>query len=74
MLVSTAGGFTDLFFLTKAGEIMDFDINFTNVGIVMLDVLLIWACFSVDKHLKGMEDEEDMRLVIDTKPHSELEY
>lgn len=44
-------------------------ISLTSIGIILLDVLLVWACFSVDKHLKFLdaedqraEDEDERRL------------
>jgi hypothetical protein len=44
---------------TESEKIMNFDINLTNICIVMLDLLLVWACFSVDSHLKCIEAEDD---------------
>ena len=40
---------------------MSYGISFTNIGIILLDVLLVWACLSVDKHLKLL-DLEDQKL------------
>jgi len=40
---------------------MTYGISFTNIGIILLDVLLVWACLSVDKHLKLL-DYEDQKL------------
>jgi len=39
---------------------MGSSISLTSIGIILLDVLLVWACFSVDKHLKFL-DAEDLR-------------
>jgi hypothetical protein len=39
---------------------MGSSISLTSIGIILLDVLLVWACFSVDKHLKFL-DAEDQR-------------
>lgn len=39
---------------------MGSSLSLTSIGIILLDVLLVWACFSVDKHLKFL-DAEDMR-------------
>jgi len=37
---------------------MTYGISFTNIGIILLDVLLVWACMGVDKHLKLLDSEE----------------
>ena len=51
---------------------MGSSISLTSIGIILLDVLLVWACFSVDKHLKFLyaedqrseeEDEHRLRLI-----------
>ncbi len=39
---------------------MGYSISLTSIGIILLDVLLVWACFSIDKHLKFL-DAEDQR-------------
>ncbi len=39
---------------------MGSSLSLTSIGIILLDVLLVWACFSVDKHLKFL-DAEDQR-------------
>ena len=31
---------------------MEQAINFTNVGIILLDILLVFGCWAVDKHLR----------------------
>jgi hypothetical protein len=46
--------------LDRKDSIMGSSISLTSIGIILLDVLLVWACFSVDKHLKFL-DAEDMR-------------
>lgn len=55
---STTGDFGS-YTLSESGDIMEFGISFTNVGIVILDVLLVWACFSVDSYLKCQEADDD---------------
>jgi len=37
---------------------MGSSLSLTSIGIIILDVLLVWACFSVDKHLKFLDAEE----------------
>ena len=37
---------------------MTYGISFTNIGIILLDVLLVWACMGVDKHLKLLDNED----------------
>jgi hypothetical protein len=39
---------------------MGSSLSLTSIGIILLDVLLVWACFSVDKHFKSL-DAEDLR-------------
>lgn len=46
---------------------MGHGISYTNIGIILLDVLLVWTCFSFDKHLKLLDlhdlqaEQEDER-------------
>lgn len=37
---------------------MYYGISLVNVGIVLLDVGLIWACLSVDAHLKFLDTDD----------------
>ncbi|WP_016834143.1 hypothetical protein [Herbaspirillum lusitanum] len=37
---------------------MGSSLSVTSIGIIILDVLLVWACFSVDKHFKFLDAED----------------
>lgn len=37
---------------------MYYGISLINVGIVLMDVALIWACLSVDTHLKFLDADD----------------
>ena len=38
---------------------MEFEISFAGVGLILLDALMLWACWMVRRHLALIEDEEE---------------
>ncbi|WP_050476534.1 hypothetical protein [Herbaspirillum rhizosphaerae] len=38
---------------------MEYEISFAGVGLIFLDLLMLWACWMVRKHLTLMEHEEE---------------
>lgn len=38
---------------------MEHTINFTSVGLILLDAMLIWSCWAVDKYLKLEPVDDD---------------
>lgn len=38
---------------------MEYEISFAGVGLIFLDVLMLWACWMVHRHLALIEYEEE---------------
>ncbi|MFL9880773.1 hypothetical protein PQR63_20415 [Herbaspirillum rhizosphaerae] len=38
---------------------MEYEISFAGVGLILLDALMLWACWMIRKHLALMEYEEE---------------
>jgi hypothetical protein len=46
---------------------MDWELSFSGVGIIFLDMLMLWACWLVRRHLALMKSEESMSDAEDMK-------
>ncbi|HEY4316646.1 MAG TPA: hypothetical protein VGN04_03495, partial [Herbaspirillum sp.] len=45
----------------RKGQIMYQAVNFTSVALILLDALLIWSCWAVDKHMMSRSIEKRSR-------------
>jgi len=46
---------------------MDYEISFAGVGLIFLDVLMLWACWMVRRHLALIEHEEKTSALEETR-------
>jgi len=48
---------------------MGYGINFASVAIIVLDILMIWGCWAVDRHLKLLASDDQLGAVDDVFQH-----